>query len=76
MIFKKYGNWKVLELKKVSKPDEAINQSVEFNAEWIENYGFSPQRSRYESLLMILGFQPTFSDEKRVFHRILHEVEE
>lgn len=40
MIFKKYGDWKVLELKKVSKPDEAINQSVESNAEWIDKVWF------------------------------------
>jgi hypothetical protein len=75
IIFKKQRVWKVLELNKIINLKEALNHTVDFNASWVEKYGFSPQLSRYESLTATLGFQPTFSEEKAVFYQILHEIE-
>ncbi len=75
VVFKKYGEWKVLALNDVNDAKEAFNYVVDFNSSWVDNYRFSPQSSRYQSLLMTLDFQPTFSDEKSVFFEILREIE-
>lgn len=73
VVFKKYGKWRVLDLSEVKDIEAAFNQAADFNGSWVYDYGFSPQPSRYQSLMMMVGFQPTFTDETHVFNSILEE---
>lgn len=74
MIFKKKGKWKVIEVKRIKSIEEAMKLSVKFNNSWIDNYKFIPHPTRYQRILLILGFQPTYKDEKKVFSEILHQI--
>jgi len=79
IIFKKYNEWKVVEFKDINRSTSAedlLKFAVKFDYKWIDNYAFSAQPSRYQTILIISGFQPTFADEKHVFLKILNEIKE
>jgi hypothetical protein len=77
VVFKKHGEWKVLELAyiKSSKGEEDyLKHARKFDHNWINDYDFSAQPTRYQLILQILDFQPKFTEEKKVFYKILDEI--
>jgi len=74
MIYKKKGQWKVIGVKEGNSIEEAVKLAVKFDDSWIDNYKFIPHPTRYQLILAILGFQPTYNDEKKVFFEILHQI--
>lgn len=88
MIFKTHktgGEWKVVEVKDLykiknmeesPKLEEILKIAVKFDSKWINEYRFSPQLTRYQKILLLLTAQPTFSEEKDIFYKILDEIKE
>lgn len=77
MIFKKHGEWLVVEYKDMNSTTndkDILRCSTKFGHNWIWDYGFSAQPTRYQTILLALGFQPTFSDEKDIFLHILSDI--
>lgn len=76
MVFKKKGEWKVIGVRSGNSIEEAVKLQTKFDDSWINNYNFMPHQTRYQLILAILGFQPTYNDEKEVFFEILHQIKE
>lgn len=79
LIFNKESEWKVLEFKDINlaiSSEENRKFAVKFDSGWFMNYKFSPQPTRYQTILSILGFQPIYDEEKGVFFDILHQIKE
>ena len=76
-IFEKDGKWLVVETKDISIPTDknVFRYAEKFDHTWIWDYGFTPQPTRYQTMLMMVGLQPTFSDEKDIFIDILSDIE-
>ena len=82
MIFLKNGKWRVIDIREVSDPlsgplsasnlsGELLNHANNFDHGWIENKQFEGRASRYEVLLVALGFNPLWAKEQTEFLRIL-----
>jgi hypothetical protein len=75
IMYQNHGEWMVLEFKNFDPdkgPEENRKHAVKFDLGWIEYYKFLPQSTRYQMVLKMLGFQPTYDEEKKVFFEILH----
>lgn len=76
-VVKPHGEWKVIELKdtdRIKSLEDIHKYSAKFDYEWIDNYKFTPQATRYQMILLLLTFQPTFYEEKKIFYKILDEI--
>lgn len=76
IIFKEKGEWKVLGTKYLDltkSPEENRKDAIKFNFEWISLYKFEPQSTRYQAILLLVGFQPFYEDEKTVFSEVLNK---
>jgi hypothetical protein len=79
IVLKIDGEWKVARLKDVSTKtgkEEAQRSFVRFDTKWVSQYGFSPQPTRYETMLLLLGGQPIYQAETTVFYAILDQIKE
>lgn len=77
IVLKLNGEWKVARLKDVvskKNKEEAQGSFVKFDIKWINEYRFSPQPTRYQMMLLLLGTQPLYEDEKMVFYAILDRI--
>lgn len=77
IIFTDNGKWKVaknqdFDVTKSSKENRAV--AVDFNSKWISDYQFEPQNTRYQLILVALGLQPSYDEEKKVFYEIFQEI--
>lgn len=71
--YKTHGKWKVIEFKDLQRAKSA-EDFPEFDSKWISDYKFSPQPTRYQTILLLLTAQPTFQEEQEVFFKILDEI--
>jgi hypothetical protein len=79
IVLKINGEWKVARLKDVINKmtkEEAQGLFLRFDIQWVKQYGFSPQPTRYQTMLLLLGGQPLYEDEKTVFYAILDRIKE
>jgi hypothetical protein len=77
ILLKLNGEWKVARLKDLitnKDKEEAQRSFVRFDIKWINEYRFSPQSTRYETMLLLLGAQPMYEDEQAVFYAILDQI--
>lgn len=78
VIVKTKGEWMVVHLKDVADNnfEEIQRYTVKFDIKWINDYKFSPQPTRYQAILLLLGSQPLYSEEKKVFYNVLDQIKE
>lgn len=79
ILLKINGEWKVARLKDVvtkKSKEDAQKSFVKFDTKWINGYGFSPQSTRYQLMLLLLGAQPSYGNEKTIFYAILDRIKE
>ena len=73
------SEWKVVQVKDIpatTGAEETPKHVIRFDSKWVNEYKFSPQPSRYQTILLLLGAQPPFSKEKDAFYQILSEIED
>jgi len=80
MILKKDGVWRVIELRDLVKAqNKGITDfqkfSTKFDFKWVRKYKFKPQPTRYETILLLLGAQSIYSEEKNAFMEIIKKEE-
>lgn len=79
IVLKINGEWKVAQRKDIvtdKGTEEAKRSFVRFDTKWINEYEFSPQATRYQTFLLLLGAQPLYLDEQTVFYAILDQIKE
>lgn len=82
MIFPKEGKWWVVDLRDLMliysevKSESELRDKIrkyrqEFTYSWIENRKFEPKASRYEAIMIALGFNMLFNTERYAFFDFL-----
>ena len=86
MVLPKNDKWHIADFRKLldvmkeqhSSQEELkshlLKQSETFNSSWIFQHRFEPSPSRWEFVLLCMGFKPTFSLEKNVFYSVLKQT--
>lgn len=77
IVFKINGEWKIARLKDVitgKSKEESQRSFVRFDSKWVSQNQFSAQPTRYQTMLLLLGFRPLYEDEIVVFSSILDQI--
>lgn len=73
------GEWKVFQLKdlhSLTDAKEVLKHGMRFDLNWVDEYKFFAQPSRYQIILLLLGAQPLYAEERHAFYTILDEIKE